>query len=133
MQLKAEEIERKASILPEYRDLVEYAWQKDYVTIPYNTNLQDLWQVLTDTWFNLAVGIKRDEDGKPVDDSRHAPILVARSNPLEPGRMVPPWALVNRTAFETWANENGYDGGLALTIKGHYVGPGMTHLLRKNR
>lgn len=133
MQVKAEEIDRKASILPEYRDLVEYAWQKDYVTIPYNSNLQNLWDVLTDTWFDLAVGIKRDEEGKPIDNSRHAPMLAARSNPLDPGRMVPPWALVNKTAFETWAMDNGYADGMALTIKGHYVGPSMSHLLRKNR
>ena len=101
--------------------------------IPMEKNLNDLYDVLMNKWFDMAIGIKRDENDKPITDERFSPILIARSNPLDTGVTIPPWALINRVAFETWSKENGYGDGLSLTIKGHYVGHGMRHLLRKNK
>jgi hypothetical protein len=77
---------------------------------------------LIDVWQTSRIGMRSDEGGP----TKYNPNAYAKGSPVDPGLRIPGYALRSAEAFERWAQQNGFSGGLSITIDGMVAAPGRS-------
>jgi len=96
------------------------------ILIPYDKDPATVFDLLVETWGRASPGSRRDpETGLPLDARPpFAPDAVAIGSDVDPGKQIPQEALINRSAFARWCQQEGYGDGLAVEIDGLVAKPG---------
>ena len=105
------------------REAIKYDWNRKPIYIGFDTPA-GAFDKMDSEWEKIAFGVPR-KDGEPVGFTQASPYAVARGSSMHSGVTVPFRALVNKTSFKNWAEEEGLGDGLSLEITGVMSKPGQ--------